>query len=369
MTVGMLVAVRMPSAQAAPTSGLSVTVLSARTEPRAFGGQGVTKGAAITAFKYMINIDATGTTDQRSPVPGSGCAATDPGYPTSCRWPSLAEPSGWAPIYTQGDQSDFPLTNIPDGRYLISVIADGYKIDGAHFCVDTAAPAEPGCVTPLAGPLTIELQPNPLPDGTLRALVFEDNAPTNMGWDTGEALKAGFVGHIVDTLGEVQTDVYGNPLCTRYQGEDPHTFAIPLASLDATMAPIPIPGSGGQCVSDANGMLAIPHLGSNRYAVSVTPPNGQTWIQTTTLEGNHDYDAWVMEGDTGYSTIFAKGGEPTPDPIFGFVKPTNTLSAGTGHLQGVVVGVKTYTPPKGGAFDFWGGNTGTKVGRPIDRPW
>lgn len=369
MTIGMLVAVPMPSAQAAPTSGLSVTVLSARTEPRAFGGQGVTKGAAITAFKYMINIDATGTTDQRSPAPGSGCAATDPGYPASCQWPSIAEPSGWAPIYTQGDQSDFPLTGIPDGRYLISVIADGYKIDGAHFCVDTAAPAEPGCATPLAGPLTIELQPNPLPDGTLRALVFEDNAPTNMGWDTGEALKAGFVGHIVDTLGEVQTDVYGNPLCTRYQGEDPNTFAIPLASLDATMAPIPIPGSGGQCVSDGNGMLAIPHLGSNRYAVSVTPPNGQTWIQTTTLEGNHDYDAWVMEGDTGYSTIFAKGGEPTPDPIFGFVKPTNTLSAGTGHLQGVVVGVKTYTPPKGGAFDFWGGNTGTKVGRPIDRPW
>src|SRR4029079_5322909 len=132
----------------------------------------------------------------------------------------------------------------------------------------------------------------------------EDNAPTNMGQDTGEANLAGFVGHIVDTLGEIQTDVYGNPLCTRYEGEDvgdldndpttPDTYEIPLDALDEDMLPIPVPGSGGECVSDATGMLAIPHLGSNRYAVSVTPPDGQTWIQTTTLEGNHDYDAWIM---------------------------------------------------------------------------
>ena len=33
------------------------------------------------------------------------------------------------------------------------------------------------------------------------------------------------------------------------------------------------------------------------------------------------------------------------------------------------MGIKSYTPPKGGAFDFWGGNTGTKVDKPIVRPW
>jgi hypothetical protein len=377
MPIALLVAPAPQPAQAATTSTLSLNVISARTEPRAFAGAGVTKGAAIPNFTYMINEDNTGSTGQRSPAPGSGCSALDPGYPGTCLWPSIKEPSGWSPIYTQGDQSDFPLTGLPDGRYLISVIADGYKIDGAHFCVDTAAPTEPGCLTPLAGSLAVELQPNPLPDGTVRALVFEDNAPTNMGWDTGEKLMAGFVGGVADTLGPVQTDVYGNPLCTRYQGEsydaDPNTtdtYAIPLASLDpVTLLPIPIPGSGGQCLSDAAGMMAIPHLGSNRYTVTVTPPNGQGWIQTTTLEGNHDYDAWNMEGDTGFSTIFAKGGEPTPDPIFGYVKSTNTMAAGAGHITGSVVGIKTYTPPKGGAFDFWGGNTGTNVGKPIDRPW
>ncbi|MEB0222522.1 hypothetical protein, partial [Pseudomonas sp. AB12(2023)] len=85
-----------------------------------------------------------------------------------------------------------------------------------------------------------------------------------------------------DTLGEVQTDVYGNPLCTVYQGEDPISHVIPLASLDAGMLPVPIAGSGGHCVSDAEGILTMPHLGSNRYALTASAPPNQTWIQTTT---------------------------------------------------------------------------------------
>ena len=45
-----------------------------------------------------------------------------------------------SPILTQGDQTDFEGAglNIPDGRYLISVLADGYKLDGAHFTMPLA---------------------------------------------------------------------------------------------------------------------------------------------------------------------------------------------------------------------------------------
>ncbi len=369
MTIGMLVALPSTPALAAPTNDLAVNAVSARTEPRAFGGAGVAAGDSISKFKYILNIDDTGTTDQRSP--SDGCSPSSSGYPASCKWQSISEPSGWSNIYSQGTQAQLPA-NLPDGRYLISVVADGFKMDGAHFCVDTGTPDVAGCASPLSGPLTIELQPHPLPDGTLRAQVFVDNAPTNMGYDNSEAPLANFVGHVVDTLGEIQTDVYGNPLCTRYEGETAD-YTIPDSALDGDMLPIPIPGSGGNCVSDSTGMLAIPHLGPARYAVSATPPDGQTWIQTTTLEGNHDYDVWLMEGDTGYSTIFAQGGEPTPDAIFGFVKPLKNgqplNGSAAGHIKGTVVGIKTYTPPKGGSFDFWGGNTGTKVGHPIDRPW
>ncbi len=36
------------------------------------------------------------------------------------------------------------------------------------------------------------------------------------------------------------------------------------------------------------------------------------WIQTTTLEGGHDWDTWNMEGSTGYDTELVVGGEATP---------------------------------------------------------
>ncbi len=164
------------------------------------------------------------------------------------------------------------------------------------------------CLDPVANAnVIVELQPTPLPDSTLRTFVFADIAPTNGTPDIGDPGLAGFVGHINDYLGEVQTDVYGNPLCTLYEGEDPVTHVIDPGFLDADMLPVPIPGTGGNCVSDANGDLAIPHLGTNRYTLTVIPPDGQTWIQTTTLEGNHDWDTWIMEGATGFDTEFVVG--------------------------------------------------------------
>jgi hypothetical protein len=302
------------------TSQLTVNVISARTEPRAFGGAGVNAGQAINEYLYIINIDNTGTTEQRSP--SDGCSPADPDYPDSCKWTSIAGATSYSPIYTQGNQDDFAgggLT-LPDGRYLISVIADGYRLDGAHFTVPLQDPGE----------VTVELQPFPLPDATIRARVFEDITPTNSAPDQpAENGLAGFVGHITDYIDLVSTDVYGNPLCTEYEGENLATHEIPFSSLDADMLPIPIPGTGGQCVSDANGDLVIPHVGPGRYGLAVVRPAGTDWVQTTTLEGNKEWDMWVMEGSTGFDTEFVTAGEPFPVGIFGFVRPT-ALSGGSG---------------------------------------
>ncbi len=370
VTTALLSVVPMSPATAATTSTLHLNVSSARTEPRAFGGTGVTKGAAVAEYKFLINEDATGTTTQRNPNPGSGCAATDASYPTSCHWPSIEEPSGWAPIVTQGTQADLAAGLVlPDGRYLISVLADGYAIDGAHFTMPLQTP----------GVVNVGLQPDPLPDTTMKGQVFMDNAPTNMGPDTGEQRLEGFLGHALDTLGEVQTDVYGNPLCSEYKDENLTTHEIPASGLDGDGVPILVK-TGGKCLSDADGIVTMPHLGPNRYTLSVTPPptgplSGRKWVQTTTLEGNHDYDSWQLPGDTGFDNTFTVGGEIAPLPIFGFVNPLkdgaplSTAPAATAHLKGTVVGISTYTPPKGGSFDFWGGNTGTKLKHPIDKPW
>lgn len=345
----------------AATSTITLSVVSARTEPRAFGGAGVTQGDAITQFQYIINVDNTGTTDQKMDSNGNvpfECSSSDPAYPANCKWTSIAGVPGSSPIYTQGDQSDFSAgMTLPDGRYLISVLADGYKLDGVHFTIPSDSDV-----------ITVELQPFPLPEATIRAWVFEDISPTNSAPDAPiEHGLAGFQGHIADYIGEVTTDVYGNPLCTLYEGEDPVTHVIDPAYLDADYLPIPIPGSGGRCLSEADGMLVIPHVGPNRYALSAVAPDGSSWIQTTTLEGNHDWDAWVMEGATGYDTEFVVAGEPFPAVFFGFVQPTALATTGSGEIKGVVAAAKAYIPGVGGIN--YGGLQGWKIDHPIDGPW
>lgn len=353
MTIGNFAPFASTTALAA-TNTLTLNVISARTDPRAFGGAGVTAGDAVTEYQYIINIDNTGTTEQRAPT-GDCSPSDDAAYPENCNWTSIAGIASSSPIYTQGDQSDFVGgLDLPDGRYLISVLADGYKLDGAHFSV------------PLDGPVTVAMQPFPLPDATIRARVFQDNAPTNSAPDMpAEQGLAGFVGHIKDYIGEVTTDVYGNPLCTQYEGEDPVTFTG--AILDADFLPIAIPGTGGQCLSDSNGDLVIPHLGPGRYALLAVRPEGTNWVQTTTLEGNQDWDWWAMEGSTGFDTEFVVAGEPFPAAMFGFVQPTNSLGGG-GEIKGLAMSINAYWPPVGGITGE-PGLLGGKADYPIDSPW
>jgi hypothetical protein len=128
------------------------------------------------------------------------------------------------------------------------------------------------------------------------------------------------------------------------------------------------------------GKLKIPNLGPNRYALSVVPPNGTYWSQTTTLEGNLDWDSWVMEGATGLDTEFVVAGEPFPAVFFGYVPtfpPTQTSRSsfnrpGSGTVSGVIDAVKVYVPAKGGLAlpgTIWGGLAGGKIDKPVDRPW
>ena len=350
-------AVIVPPVAAATTNTLTLHVQSARAEPRAFGGAGVEEGAPIGAYTFIINEDNTGTTTQRTPA--DGCSPASAGYPDSCNWASIAGLAGSAPIavyngsnpgefgFAQGDQTLLNGTtglNLPDGRYLISVLADGYKIDGAHFTVPLTTP----------GLVTVEMQPTPLPTATIRAQIFADTTEANGQLDPGEVGLPGFAGQLADYLGQVTTDVFGNQLCTEYETDGNGQVILTAPDYEPTA----VPGTGGVCYSDADGLLTIPNMGTNRYALSVLPPAGSDWIQTTTLEGNHDWDAWVMEGATGFDTEFVVAGEPIPTPIFGYVPgPSSTYwddpdhsftPGGTGTIKGVVDAMDIYVPQTGG---------------------
>jgi len=352
----------------AQTNTLMLRVVSANDSAT----YGISKGNAITQFKYIINVDNSGTTEQRSAEPGSGCSTADPGYPGSCNWVSIAGVASSSPIYTQGDQSDFGGgITLPDGRYLISVLADNYKIDGAHFTVPLPDPVNGANVT-------VEMQPYDLPDATIQAEVFEDTAPTNSAPDVpAERGLAGFVGHISDYIGEVTTDVYGNPLCgdgicvsqcyavdggvdlgivAPIDGDGRCPFRDELPA-NATTIDTHLPISAGAVIE---GKLIIPHLGTNRYALSIVRPTGTDWAQTTTLEGNHDWDSWVMEGATGLDTEFVVAGEPFPATFFGFVRPMNSMAAGSGEIKGTALAVSAYIPPVGGI----GGEAGLLGAKP-----
>ncbi|MDZ4718393.1 MAG: SdrD B-like domain-containing protein [Roseiflexaceae bacterium] len=364
----------------AATSTLHLSVMSADDSSATFnatpGNTPIQKGDPITQFKYIINIDNTGTTTQRSPVPGSGCSPADNTYPDSCKWVGVAGRANNSPVYTQGNQDDFisglftingQAVTLPDGRYLISVLADNYKIDGAHFSV------------PFTGSdlVTVLMQPYDLPDATVQAAVFEDMTPTNSAPDVpGERGLAGFVGHIKDYIDEVTTDVYGGPICGNGQcvskcyvvanGIDIGTVAAldsfgrcPIAFtrdedplIPFNRSPITQTAEGDPIPvgAEIEGKVVIPNMGPNRYALSVVPPNNSGWIQTTTLEGNHDWDAWVMEGATGLDTEFVVGGEPFPATFFGYVLPTNRMGTGAnrGTIKGVGLAVSAYIPPTGG---------------------
>jgi hypothetical protein len=374
---------------AAPADAAMTDVLSTAN----FAVHG-TDGTEVTAFHYLINVDNTGTTAQRSP--DDGCSPESVGYPDSCEWTSMGVASS-SPVFTQGTQADFldGGFSLPAGRYLVSVLADGYKLDGAHVTI------------PLDGNAVIDvlLQPQPLPDATIQAAVFEDISPVNGAPDVPlEHGLAGFTATLADTLGQITTDVYGDPLCgdgvcesycyvvdggldlgiTEPQpgGRCPQV-GDQLApgdptGLTYTTAPYPTAADFANPAGDVpataviEGKVKIPNVGTNRFVLMVTPPDGTDFIQTTTLEGNHDWDTWIMEGATGLDTEFAVAGEPFPAVIFGYAPGNvNTMAPGTGTITGVVDAVKVYVPANTGVATggtIWGGLNGGKVDGPIVDP-
>ena len=394
-------------AAAAAPGGITLQVISARsvnTNTATTVGRFVQQGDAIVKYEWLINLDDVGNPgsalNQGTPAclpasatdgAGVSIGSADPNFADTCQWPSTRNTSGKAPIIAQGDQSDLSaikaLANIPAGKYLISVLADGFKIDGQHFTVaDGQSPfLTDGTTANPAARVTVQMNPTPLPLSTLRIQVFNDNQPVDATFEVdAEKGLSGFTAHLSDVFGTVGTDYYTNPLCTKYM----HTLPDGTLSPDAVSPNAPIafdnagkavvdPASVGRCVSDATGEIVIPNMGPNRFAATVTPPvpaAGQTyqWVQTTTLEGGHDHDIWSQEGATGFDTEQTKGAEPVPSVQFGFVKTqalaVPTANPPTGEIKGVVVAGLPYVGGQGGQVgpEGWSGN---KIEGPIKAPW
>jgi hypothetical protein len=318
-------------------------LLSIGTPGRALAGDTITivakdaeTGATIDHFRWMVNLD--NSHDQASLEPAAS----------------------YSPVVATGDESNAAGISLPDAAkldlngdsepddpnargYLVSILAnDGvgtlndpeYKIGGKHFTLPDDA-----------GDVVVVLQPNPLPLATLRVRVFHDNLMLNSEDDI--PLEHGLEGfHIAidDRIGEVTTDWFGNPLCTEYEDTD-GDGVFDEDDIDPDDGPTPIAGTGGICTTGADGYATVPNLGPDNYDVEAIPPNGQGWIQTTTIEGTKHIEGIIEEGHSGFST---EEGFTQAMVWFGFTRAcsfgntsddctsTQANTTGTGTINGTV---------------------------------
>ncbi|HEY0518314.1 MAG TPA: hypothetical protein VGC84_02385, partial [Ilumatobacteraceae bacterium] len=399
MTVPMLTmsGVRVEAAggnsDCAPISNTALTSLciesSANGANDAPYNTGVLKGDRIDEFKWLVNEDDSTGDPSFTKANIANClparakptaleAASNPvlamystagdGNLADCQWPSVHDSSGHSTVIASGDQTTTDklahLASRGDHKYLISVTAGGFKIDGVHFEVHGGAVYSVN--EEVGKDFIVRMNPLPKKTNTIRVHVFNDNASTNSQWDgqtetlvTCDAATpqqvatncggstdpnrvadpstdmSGFSVSIKDVLADTTTDVYGNPLCTQYQTDRFGNILLnddgspnPIVFADGGAAGGALSGTDSTCLSDHYGDIVIPNMGPNRYAVTVVPPdprthNGDTWVRTTTLEGGHDWDAWLIEGIDGYDTELTVGGERVPPVVAGFVKLTN----------------------------------------------
>jgi hypothetical protein len=194
--------------------------------------------------------------------PTTECDKSTPGYPDDCDWPSIRTIKATAPIYTSGDHNEWnstkPLFIQHSGKYMVTVMAQGYKLCGGYFEVDTNA------TNLMTTDVYMACQEHPLPLGIIRLFVFNDSMPCNGQYDPGEQPLGDFGIGINDIEGPITEDYYGNTL------------------LDI--------------VSDFDtGMIEVPNMWPGRYDIDVGPPPYSGWIKTNTLEGGHGYDYWLYE--------------------------------------------------------------------------
>lgn len=283
-------------------------------------------GDVLKDFRFIVNLDNVG----------------DPASPNPLDWPSLRPAESHSPVVATGD-SGAPAVTLPDGRYLISVLAPGHKLGGAH--VQLAGDTQ----------VTVSLVPHPLPLSRILVRVFHDHHPLNGEDDV--PLEEGLAGfHIVvsDSIGEVTVDAFGNVIGTLYE-QDAQGSPV----LDSDGKPIPIPGTGGRILTDQNGLARVENLPPGKYGVEAIPPDGSPWVQTTTIEGTKTIDAWIEEGNSGY---LAEEGFTMPIVWIGFAKPTGwgeIKAPGTGRVSGTVRTIMEFAPP----------GQPPALGPPVDRPW
>jgi parallel beta-helix repeat protein len=262
----------------------------------------------------------------------------------------------YMPVVCNGRSADDAPATLcaldPAKHYLVSVLPDQpagadcqtggcYTMSGRHMLGTD-------------GNVTVVVTPQPLPTAQVYLRAFEDNAPINNVWDTGEQGVGGFSVFIYDfTGGQLSTDFYGNPLGTVYEDNVDGDGAPVIKRLgDGSIHTLtqdevgdPIRNPYGLDVGDA----LIKNLAPGKYGVRVVPPyadpysTNDVWQQTSTIEGTPGLDVWVKAGEPRYFAEFGAAGHHAE---FGFIRPANFPAlAGNGTITGSINNMRMTRPP------------------------
>lgn len=273
-------------------------------------------GNPVSGFRWLLEEDTTHWVNPGVPVNDSIGVNIHNSY---------------NPVVDKGHSNSSSATiNVPSNkRYYISVLPDGgYTLSGA--------PIAPGQTN-----VKVIVNPLPLPTAQISVKVFEDNNPINNIWDNPvERGLENFIVTISDLAGPVSKDVFGNPLGTTYLKNPDGSY-----QLDPDGNPVVDQMGTGVIKTDSNGLAYVKNIPPGKYGVIVTPPTGEEWYQTSTIEGTPTIDAWVQADEP--KTFIEGFGTGAQHVMFGFVRKFNNIPAGgTGNITGRLLYNHFSRPPK-----------------------
>jgi hypothetical protein len=280
----------------------------------------------------------------------------------------------------------------PTKHYYISVLP-GDAMDPGHAM--GGAQIAPGQTN-----VSVIVEPQLQPPAKVSVFVFEDDHPLNGEHDASggvdvlapnEAGLGGFnitiidlVGMSGDSAGQLTYDEFGQPLSNALAGtKDPVTnadacpiTANPTTGFDGATSPNGMTGVIPVCptyesdgtLSPLAGQAVVANMPPGRYGIIATPAadrisRGEEWLQTNTLDGGKDHEAFIKAGEPAYFQEFGPAGFHVS---IGFANPVfinNHAKNGSG------TGICDPAPNGGGlsCTSFVKGQvTGSRLSRPSD---
>jgi hypothetical protein len=257
---------------------------------------------------------------------------------------------------------------------------------GHHWAGKTIVPGPStgSCVSDAAGDITI---PNMAPNRYASSVLAPQGTATVAGASNGAALPKTTIS--IENLSSAS----GFPTSGTFNVETSNGPTLVACSGRTQTALTGCRGGSGQLATgDKVSPLTV-------CPVSNTTPDVPCWVQTTTLEGNHDFDVWATGNDQGVDTELVVGGEPVPFVHFGFTLagcmtdssksidavnfqspaachnnfplPPKTTVVPAGGIKGKIMGANSYFPGLGGLPGTQGnvGVAGYKYEREVKNGW